>query len=187
MTKDILQEIVHFFLLFFISLAIVLPIRQFVVQPFLVNGQSMEPSFENFDYLFVERISYYFREPKRGETIVFRPPTNPREYFIKRIIGLPGERVTIENESVIVTKKSGERTVLQEPYLAKERGTQGNVDTYLKDGEYFVLGDNRNASYDSRHWGALNREDIVGRVFVRVWPPSKAQAFLSEEFTPTYQ
>lgn len=182
MYKYIVREILHFFGLFLLSLAIVLPIRQFIIQPFLVRGDSMLPNFNNFDYLFVEQVSYYFREPARGEVVVFRFPRNKRDYFIKRVIGLPGERINIEKGEVIVTSKDGKRTVLEEPYLTPRIFTEGSVDIQLALQEYYVLGDNRGASFDSRRWGTLPREDIVGRVLIRAWPPTKVKAFWGENY-----
>lgn len=182
MMKEIFRNILHFLQIFLLSLAIVLPIRYFIVQPFLVRGESMVPSFHNFDYLFVERVSYYLREPARGEVIVFRFPRNERDYYIKRVIGLPGEEVRIEGGRVEVTTLGGKTLLLEEPYLSLNTYTQGEADVRLGPGEYYVLGDNRNASFDSRRWGVLPAEDIIGRVLARIWPPAKAKAFWGETF-----
>jgi signal peptidase I len=151
-----------------IALLIVIPIRYFIFQPFLVNGQSMEPNFENGDYLIVDEISYHFRQPKRGEVIVFRYPFDPSKRFIKRIIGLPGETVEIEDGKILISGK-----VLDEgSYLPKDTFTQsmGIQKITLRDGEYFVLGDNRLSSSDSRSWGPLPRKNIIGRVLFRAFP-----------------
>lgn len=184
MGRYILSEVGHFLLLFAISLAIVLPIRQFVIQPFLVRGESMLPNFTDFDYLFVERVSYYFREPKRGEVVVFRFPRNEQEYFIKRVIGLPGEHISIHSDALTITTGKGEKMKLQESYLPSGTYTEGNIEITLGPEEYYVLGDNRNYSFDSRQWGVLPKNDIIGKVFVRIWPPTKARAFLSEQLAP---
>jgi len=184
--KNILSEVGHFFFLLVISLAIVLPIRAFVVQPFLVKGGSMIPNFHSYDYLFVERVSYYFRQPQRGEVIVFRFPHDEREYFIKRVIGLPGERVSVHSGKVSVTTTQNKQIQLKEPYLGPAVITPGESEITLRENEYFVLGDNRGESYDSRHWGAVPKNDIVGKVFLRVWPPAKAQAFFGETYEPSY-
>lgn len=182
--KHAFGQFLHFVLIFLISLAIVLPIRYFVVQPFLVRGDSMLPTFHNLDYLFVERVSYYFREPLRGESIVFRFPENESDFFIKRIIGLPGERVIIEGNTIRISQKgAGEELVLEEDFGANTVFTGGNVDITLGENEYFVLGDNRAASFDSRRWGPLPEEDIVGRVLFRVWPPARAKAFFSNDYS----
>ena len=158
-----------------ISIAIVLPIRYYVVQPFIVRGASMEPNFEDREYLVIDELSYQFRAPERGEAIVFRYPRSPRQFFIKRIIGLPGEEVEIKSGRVaIIGKKNPDGVVLDEPYLdPPNRSTHPDVTITLKENEYFVLGDNRDASSDSRIWGALERRFVMGRVLFRVWPPSR--------------
>lgn len=158
-----------------VSLAIVLPIRYFIAQPFIVRGASMEPNFEDREYLVIDELSYYFREPKRGEAVVFRFPENPRQFFIKRIIGLPGERVEIKNGEVrIFNADNPEGLFLEEVYLDPPgRATYPNVESDLGGGEYFVMGDNRGASSDSRFWGALPKELMVGRAVFRAWPITK--------------
>lgn len=154
-----------------IALVIVIPIRYFLFQPFLVRGQSMEPNFENGDYLIVDEISYRFRDPQRGEVIVFKPPQSSSQRYIKRIIGLPGERVEIAEGKVIIFQKNSEVLILNESsYLPHNLQTPGNVSVTLAENEYFVLGDNRISSADSRRWGPLPRENIIGRVFFRAWP-----------------
>jgi signal peptidase I len=155
-----------------IALLIVVPIRYFVFQPFFVRGQSMEPSFHDGDYLVVDELTYRFREPQRGEVIVFKYPQNTSQRYIKRIIGLPGETVEIKGGTVFI-ESNGQRVALQEnEYLGAGIDTPGEVKISLGPGEYFVLGDNRYASSDSRRWGILPREDIIGRVLLRAWPPS---------------
>jgi signal peptidase I len=154
-----------------IALLIVVPIRYYVFQPFIVKGQSMEPNFENGDYLIIDEISYRFREPQRGEVIVFKYPLDPSQRYIKRIIGLPGETIQIENDKVIIYQNNSKPLVLNESsYLPSYIQTSGNFSVTLNKNEYFVLGDNRLSSYDSRRWGPLPREDIIGRVFIRAWP-----------------
>ncbi len=154
-----------------LALLIVAPIRYFIFQPFLVHGQSMEPNFGQNDYLLVDRISYRFRDPQRGEVIVFRPPQNFFHHHIKRIIGLPGERIKIENGQIIISKQDLVPKILNEnDYLPHHLTTHGRIEIQLNKDEYFVLGDNRNFSSDSRHWGSLKREYIIGRTFFRAWP-----------------
>lgn len=157
---------------FLVSLAIVLPIRYFIVQPFIVRGASMEPNFEDREYLIIDEASYYFRTPQRGEVVVFRYPRDPRQFFIKRIIGLPGEGIEIRNGRVNIKNiEYPEGFVLEEPYLAPPgRLTHPNVTIALGDDEYFVMGDNRDFSSDSRIWGPLEKHFIVGRTMFRVWP-----------------
>ncbi len=166
-----------------IALLIVVPIRYFLFQPFLVKGQSMEPNFENGDYLIVDEISYRFRDPQRGEVIVFKAPHNPFQRYIKRIIGLPGETLKIEDGKVIIFQKNYKPLILDESnYLSPDLQTQGNVSITLAENEYFVLGDNRSASSDSRKWGPLPREKIIGRVIFRAWPFTS----LTKIETPNY-
>lgn len=152
-----------------IALVIVLPIRYFLFQPFLVKGQSMEPNFENGDYLIVDEISYRLRDPQRGEVVVFKYPNMPSQRYIKRIIGLPGETVEIKDGQVVIFNDEGSRVLDESDYLFSLE-TPGNTQVALSKDEYFVLGDNRTASSDSRRWGALPREDIIGRAFIRAWP-----------------
>ncbi len=163
-----------------ISVAVVLIVRAFVAQPFLVSGSSMEPTFTNGDYLLIDELSYRFREPERGEVIVFKYPGDHRSFYIKRIIGLPGERVVVGNSSVTVYSKDGTK-VLHEPYIANEHFS-GAFDGTLASGQYFMMGDNRNFSYDSRSWGPLSKADISGIVRFRLWPVESAKAFSA----PTY-
>ncbi len=157
--------------IFLIALLIVIPIREFVFQPFFVRGQSMEPNFHDFDYLIIDEISYRFHEPQRGDVIVFRNPNNLNQRFIKRVIGLPNETVTIKNEQVII-QKNGHSFILEEPYLPKGTKTSGNLEIHLKNNQYFVLGDNRTSSLDSRFFGPISRNLIIGKVAFRVWPLS---------------
>jgi signal peptidase I len=150
------------------ALIIVLPIRVFLFQPFIVRGASMEPSFHEADYLIVDQISYRFREPERGEVIVFYYPQDPQKRHIKRIIGLPEEEVIIEEEKIFIIS-NGEKSVLEEDYLPLQR-TSGEEKIILAEEEYFVMGDNRSASFDSRNWGSLPRENIIGKVFFQISP-----------------
>ncbi len=157
-----------------ISLAIVLPIRAFVAQPFIVEGPSMEPNFHSGQYLIVDELSYFFRAPHRGEVIVFRYPLMPSEFFIKRIIGLPGETVDIKNGSIFIKPVGSDKEFeLNEPYISNTIKTFPNTSMMLDKDHYFVLGDNRPASSDSRYWGALPKENITGRAFLRLWPLDK--------------
>jgi len=165
-----------------IASAIVLPIRYFLFQPFIVKGESMVPSFQNGDYLIVDEISYRFSEPERGDVVVFKYPKDESQRFIKRVIGLPGETVTVQNGEVTITK-NGKDTVLNESYLPDNLKTYGDVETVIGENEYFVMGDNRQYSYDSRSWGVVPRKDIIGKVFLRILPV----AALSKIATPVYQ
>lgn len=133
----------------------------------------MEPTFDNGQYLIVDEITYRFGPPQRGDVIIFRYPKNPNEYFIKRIIGLPGEVVSIHNNSVSVTQASGTTVTLQEPYVVNQ-GDGPDATYAVPQGEYFVMGDNRPESSDSRVWGLLPAQNIIGRAFVRLLPLQSA-------------
>lgn len=164
---------------FILAMVIIVPIRYFLVQPFFVRGASMEPNFHDSEYLIVDQLSYRFREPKRGEVIVFRYPQDPSQFFIKRIIGLPGETIHVDNGHVSVTEHGNPTTdVLDETaYLSKEVRTGGQMDVHLNNEEYFVLGDNREASSDSRSWGPVGKQAIMGRTWIRAWPLSRFTIF----------
>ena len=149
---------------------IVLPIRYFIFQPFFVQGISMEPSFEDSDYLIVDEITYRFRDPERGEVIVFKYPKNPTQRYIKRIIGLPGETVGIKEGKVTIFSGKTKIVLDESEYLLPSLETSGDIRVSLSEKEYFVLGDNRSFSSDSRRWGVLPRENIVGKVYLRAWP-----------------
>ena len=168
-----------------LALAIVLPIRLFIVCPFYVKGASMEPNFYDKEYLLIDEISYRFQAPQRGEVVVFRYPQDPREYFIKRIIGLPGETLKMDQGDVyLLDKSTNEWTKITETYLPSTDQTFALDSNELTLGpdEFFVLGDNRAHSRDSRFFGPLNRRYIVGRVMLRGLPISRAQIFK----TPSY-
>lgn len=160
-----------FFKFIVIAAFIIIPIRAWVAQPFIVRGPSMEPTFQDTEYLIVDEFSYHFRGPKRGEVIVFRYPEDPSKYFIKRVIGLPGETVEIKDNKVFIVKSDKSEELL-EPYIA-EPLTTPNKEVRLGTGEYFVMGDNRLFSSDSRRWGTLPQRLIIGRAWTRLWPPSR--------------
>ncbi|MFZ5559526.1 MAG: signal peptidase I, partial [Patescibacteria group bacterium] len=155
-----------------ISLAIIIPIRYFLIQPFFVKGASMEPNFLDGDYLIINEISYRFEEPERGDVVIFRYPLDPSEFFIKRIVGLPGEIVKIEDGKVVIYNKevSDKNIILDESGYLDNIYTPGSLEITLKDNEYFVLGDNRRASSDSRKWGPVPRKYIIGEAWLRAWP-----------------
>lgn len=159
--------------------------RYFVAEPFIVSGASMVPTYHNREYLVIDKLSYRFSEPQRGDVIVFKFPQNTKEYFIKRIIGLPGEKVKIDKDHVVIYNKDHpEGKTLDEDYLPDQHVTMGDPKiTTLGSGEYYVLGDNRAQSSDSRLWGILPTEDIVGKVFVRVFPPQEFKFISSPEYS----
>ena len=165
-----------------LALVIVIPIRYFIFQPFIVKGVSMEPTFHNGDYLIIDEFSYYFREPQRGEVIVFRYPENLSEKFIKRIIGLPGEKIELRGSQIIIAGQSGEEIVLDESDYLTSSDLLGDKEFVLGKGEYFVLGDNRSHSFDSRNWGSLARGDIIGKVAFRAFPPTAMAYFSAPDY-----
>jgi len=169
------QKIAHeiWELIQFVILAalIIIPIRMFVFQPFIVSGESMYPTFHSGDYLIIDEISLRFREPQRGDVIVFRYPEDPKRFFIKRVIGLPGETITFKDRSVYIKNETyPEEFKLDEPYIAQIT-IPGNISKLtVSEGNYFVLGDNRGFSSDSRSWGELPEENIIGYAGLRLLP-----------------
>lgn len=168
---SIWRYIFDFAKLIVFALVIVWLIHQFVLQPFVVFGPSMEPNFYDKDYLIVEKVSYYFRSPKRGEVVIFSPEEKDN-FLIKRVIGLPNERVVIKNGDIFIYNEDYPQGIkLQESdYLPSIYSTPGDIDCSLKDNEYFLLGDNRHISLDSRSFGPIPEEQIVGRPVFRGYP-----------------
>jgi signal peptidase I len=157
-----------------IALLVIIPIRAYIAQPFIVSGASMDPTFGSGDYLIIDEISYRFNNPKRGEVVVFRLPENKSRFLIKRIVGLPEETVEIRNGEVYI-KNDLEEIKIEEDYILNKSFDDFNLS--LETGEYFVMGDNRINSFDSRSWGALPEELIKGRAFLRLLPISKIDVF----------
>ncbi|SRR3989344_1191373 len=167
--ENLFKEVLKFSL---IAILIVAPIRIFIAQPFIVSGSSMEPTFQTKQYLIVDQISYRFEKPKRGEVVIFKYPNNLSTFFIKRIVGLPGETVKmIDGEVFIKNNASSEGFIIKESYI-KEK-TDDLFTAVLGDNEYFVMGDNRMHSSDSRVWGPLDEKFIVGKAFLRLFPLNK--------------
>jgi signal peptidase I len=160
------KEILTFIVL---AIIIVVPIRLFVAQPFVVEGESMHPTFESGDYLIVDELSYRFSTPKRGDVVIFRYPGDPHVFYIKRVIGLPGETVHIDHGQTTIAKADGTTLTLDEAYVVTEDATY-NQDTTLGADQYFVMGDNRPRSSDSRIWGPLPRKNIMGRAYLQLLP-----------------
>jgi len=163
-----------------VSLAIIIPVRYFLIQPFYVKGASMEPSFYDHEYLIINEISYRISAPERGDIIVFKYPKDPSQYFIKRIIGLPNEKIEIADGRVYVYAEvdSKVKKMLDESlYLDPEVKTTNSKSWVLGHDEYYVLGDNREYSLDSRGFGPVYRDLIVGKVWLRGWPISRAAIF----------
>lgn len=174
--ENFMQEIVKFSL---IALLVVLPIRLYVAQPFIVRGASMDPTFHTGDYVIIDQLTYRFDAPKRGDVIIFQHPDTPSIFLIKRIIGLPGETIEITGKEVLVRNKTtGESKVLDQSYISEDRlSNEFLPPTTLEKGEYFVMGDNRKQSSDSRVWGVLPEESIAGRAFVRLFPFNQVGLF----------
>jgi signal peptidase I len=156
-----------------VSMAIILPIRYFLVQPFYVEGASMEPTFSSNQYLLVDELSYRFEAPQRGEVVVFRYPRDPRQFFIKRVMGLPGETVAIKKGVVYINDQP-----LRENYLDEFRISDTTIDPVtLAADQYWLMGDNRANSLDSRIFGPVDKKFIVGKVWFRGWPAEKFSFF----------
>jgi len=163
------NEIWEFLKLVIISLLIIIPFRLYIAQPFIVRGSSMDDTFYSGEYLIIDEVSYYFQEPTRGDVIVFHFPGDESKFFIKRIIGLPGDSVEIGADGIVIyNDENPEGFYLKEDYIKDE--TIPSAYQELSDDEYYVMGDNRPFSSDSRHWGTLDRDLIVGRAWLRLWP-----------------
>jgi len=171
---------------FVIVMLIAFAIRYFMIQPFVVDGNSMLPNFINNEYLIAEKLSYDFKQPSRGDVLIFRYPKNPEVIYIKRVIGLPGEQVTIKDNKVyIASSANSEQKELTENYLppitetktSEELAKNQEFKILLNENEFFVLGDNRGHSSDSREWGVLPRANIIGRVWLTVTPIERFKLF----------
>lgn len=162
-----------------VSLAIIIPVRYFLIQPFYVKGASMEPSFYDHEYLVIDELTYRFNDPERGDIVVFRYPADPSQFFIKRIIGLPGETVEVDEGEVKIYNDGAPNgiTLNEDTYLPDDFLSTGKRVVTLKADEYFVMGDNRPNSLDSRYFGAVKRDAIVGRVWLRGWPFDRWKVF----------
>ena len=161
----------EFIKLILLSLVIVVPFRLFIAQPFVVDGASMDPTFETGDYLIVDELSYRFETPKRGSVLIFKYPKDPKKSFIKRVIGLPGETVLLSGGQVTITNAEyPDGFTLDEPYVELKKSD--NAKYTLGTDEYYVMGDNRLGSADSRIWGAVPEKNIVGRPIIRFLPPA---------------
>jgi signal peptidase I len=155
-----------------IALAMVFVMRSFIVQPFLISGSSMLHTFFDGDYVLVDELTYRFKEPERGDIIVFRFPLSPNIYYIKRVIGVRGDRVVVSAGEVKINDKK-----IKEDYLDKGMYTNGKSDVFVGDNQVFVMGDNRTGSSDSRIWGFVPYENIIGVVRLRLLPLNKVHIF----------
>lgn len=174
-----------------LAIVIIIPIRVFLFQPFFVQGASMEPNFEDGEYLIINEFGYkhteipgvgtveQFRDLDRQDVVVFRYPKNPEQYYIKRVIALPGESVAIKDGIVYIFNEVHHQgyALDESAYLAKNVKTSDMTKITLDEDEYFVMGDNRAFSYDSRAFGPIHRKDLIGRVLLRAWPVSRASLY----------
>ena len=163
-----------------ISLAIIIPVRYFLIKPFYVKGASMEPNFHDYEYLIVDELSYRFALPQRGDVVVFRYPQDPRQFFIKRVIGLPGETVKmVDGRITIINKLHPEGLIIEESYLSKSMVTNGPNEVAFQQNQYYLMGDNRTSSLDSRIFGPVDKSAVIGKVLFRGWPPNRAGLLLN--------
>lgn len=179
----------------FWAFLIIAPVRIFLFQPFFVQGASMEPAFENNEYLIINELGYKktevgipgksffsvepFKKLERSDVVVFRYPKNRSQFFIKRIIGLPGEKIEVKNNRVIIYNSANPDGLAldEKKYLSESIRTSGDLVLKLSEGEYFVMGDNRLFSSDSRYWGPVGSSDIIGKVLLRAWPLNDLTVF----------
>ncbi len=188
-TEDLEKSVLGMIGLFFLELTkvailaglTIFLVRHFLFKPFYVKGQSMEPTFMEKEYLIIDEITYRFREPQRGEVVVFEAPIEHKDFYLKRVVGVPGDRVKIEEGQVIIyNSEYPQGLVIEENYLVED--TPGSITVTVGEEEYFVLGDNRDASFDSRRFGAISEEDIVGRAWFRGWPLDRVTTFQKPEY-----
>lgn len=159
------------------GLLVILPLRLFVMAPYMASGNSMSPTLPDRSLVLVDKLSVRVHGPERGDIVILRPPSDPTVYYIERVIGLPGERVAIADGRIVITSSQiPQGWALSEPYIAE--GAQSESMSWeeraLHDDEYFVLGDNREHASDSRSWGAVVRGNIVGKVAVTLTPFDRA-------------
>lgn len=167
-----------------VALIIIFAVRYFLIKPFVVKGASMQPNFYDSEYLIIDELTYRFREPERGEVVVFHPPTKAggiepsAQYYIKRIIGLPGEKVEVHNGVITIYNDDHPNgVVLDEPYIGEY--TDGDISRPIPENEYFLLGDNRTNSLDSRVFGPVPISNIIGKVWFRGFPLDRAATIAS--------
>lgn len=166
-----------------IAVGAVFVIRAFLVQPFLVSGSSMYPTLADGNYLLIDELTYRIRPPERGEIIVFHDPQDYSTYFVKRIIGLPGDRVVIDNDKITIYNSAHpDGFTLDESYLPPGTVTSGTYNVTVPQGDYYALGDNRPLSYDSRAWGFVPASNIVGLVRFRLWPLNRMMVFSAPSY-----
>jgi signal peptidase I len=158
---------------FFLLLGLILVFRLFVLEPHSVSGSSMDNTFKDGDYVLVDKISYKFSEPEAGDVVVFNPPAAAKNTsrFIKRIIAVPGENIEVKENKTYIDSKEVKESFIDYP------SQKTSKEVLLKTDEYFVMGDNRYVSFDSRYWGPIVKNEIQGRVLVRLYPFNKISLF----------
>jgi len=178
------EFVFELFKVILISLAIIIPVRYFLIQPFYVKGASMEPNYYDHEYLIINEISYRFNDPERGDVVVFKYPRDTKQFFIKRVIGLPGETIEIKSGQVYIYNDEYPTGVQldEDLYLEDNIRTSGEKVVLLRNEEYYVLGDNRSSSLDSRNFGPLPRNMVVGKVLLRGWPFDRVGLFEPPEY-----
>jgi len=173
--KESLWEILKFII---IAALVVFVIKEYIAKPFIVSGSSMDPTFKTGQYLIVDELSYRFKRPSRGDVIVFKYPEQPSVDFIKRVIGLPGETVIMDEGKVTIKNKDNpEGFLVDEKYVNSAHESKDNTEIILGEKQYFVMGDNRAESFDSRKWGPLDENLIIGRPIFRLFPPKEISVF----------
>jgi signal peptidase I len=166
-----------------VSLAIIIPVRWFLIQPFYVQGASMEPNFFDHEYLIIDELTYRLDDPSRGDVVVFHYPNDPKQFFIKRVIGLPSETVEISDGKVRIYNEAHPNGILlDESVYLDQDFTAATQTVTLKADQYYLLGDNRSSSLDSRFFGPVDRNYIVGRVWVRGYPVDRWKHFQSQTY-----
>lgn len=177
--ENFFKEVIKFTL---VALIIIIPIRTYVAQPFIVSGPSMDPTFTSGQYLVVDQVTYNFQKPQRGDVVIFRYPRDPKIYYIKRIIGLPNETVSADTGKITIKNtEHPDGILLNDSYISKNHKTSETFEINLGSTEYFVMGDNRAESSDSRLWGPLDERFIVGRPIIRLFPFNKVTILPGKE------
>lgn len=152
-----------------VAIGLAMLVQKFIIRPFVVNGASMDPTLATGDYLLIDEVSYKLREPERGDVVVFRAPPEPDKFFIKRLIGLPGDTVSISGSVITITNAEYPKGfVLSEPFITHI--SSNKLEIKIPEDEYFVMGDNRSGSFDSRSWGTLPKANLRGRALLRLLP-----------------
>lgn len=185
-----LKQIISTLKYILVALLIVIPIRTWVAQPFIVQGNSMYPTLHTHEYLIVDETVKITQNYKRGDVVILHYPNDPSRYFVKRVIGLPGETVTFEGTKATITGPMHEKPItLDEPYVTESQKKNDYLTRTLNKDEFFVCGDNRLQSSDSRIWGPVPRNYMDGRALVRLFPFSTISLHPGslEEFGNPYQ